>query len=474
MPLPNITSYILGTRQPMDYTSSALDAYLAVSRETRARQQQMMSDLAQSQDQMQSGQENVRRGQAHEQNMIDAQVNRAIRLEDQSFQREQMGWDREMHPLQMERAQLGLEAARFDLNVARPLGVEMDRLRLRTGQFELKAAAAQALAMDQKRSAFEGDLGTFQKILTGGVPSPDPSVVEGSFGMPGGAINGAPGMQVKGLKAGQMYWNHDMGVPFAVVDGDDGNPVAVAPMGNHSFQTDRAQRFTPIRPVSRNQIAAEKLPDIFAGVQNPGSPEMLAAQDRARDANAYLKYMEQGYADLSSGKGIIAGMRSLLERDPGYQLAQANGRLESPFEREQRMLRRDEQLRWAFPGDDDYQEWTSRNPSMLDSFRNLPDDQVESGLKRIEGHLKESRKAGPQISASMASELRKAEIAVIQARHQFEAAKGNAAKQYELPTIEANLRAAEEAVTYLRGQAGVSAPSSGATDAAKGYFVEPP
>lgn len=397
MPLPNITSYILGTRKPMDYTSSALSAYLAVSQEMRARQQQMMSDLKQGQEQMLAGQQNIRQGQAHEQNMLDAVENRKMRIEDQSFQREQMGWQREMQPLQMEQAQLGIDAARYDLNVAKPMLHQIRRAELESAQFELEAAVSDRLVESQRTKEFRGAVQRFGDIMAGRVPSPDPSVVEGSFGMPGGAINGAPGMQVKGLKAGQMYWNHDMGAPFAVVDGDDGNPVAVAPPGDRSFQTGRPQRFTPIRPISRDQIAAEKLPDIFAGVQAPGDPDVLTAKDRARDANAFLGFAKTAFGDLKVAKATLPSLDSILKSRPEYQIAANDGSLESSYEKSLRHKQRDEQLRWAFPGDDDYQEWTSKNPGLLDSFRNLPDKGVESALSNISSQWKDTVKArGPK------------------------------------------------------------------------------
>jgi hypothetical protein len=476
MALPNITSYILGTRQPMDYTSSALDAYLAVSQEMRARHQQMMSDLKQGQQQMESGQENIRRGEAHEQDMIDAQVNRSIRLEDQAFAREEMGWRREMHPLQMERARLGLEAERFDQTVAQPLRLEMDRLQLRRGQFELQSAAAEAAMMGQKQSAFQSDLGILQKISAGEVPSPEPSVVEGRFGNLPGGFGGLSGMKVEGIKPGQLYWNHDMGAPMAVVDGDDGSPVAIAPPGQYSFESGKPQRFTPIRPITGSQLPApDRLQEFFSGVKNPGSPEALTAMDRARDANGYLGYLETAYADTPAAKGVLGGFRAMLERDPGYQLAKTTGHLESPLERSQRIAARENQLRWAFPGDEEFRDWTSRNPELLDSFRNLPDDQVEPTLKRIEAQRKEAAKGGaPQVSASLASDLRKAEIALIQARSRLDSARGNDLQKHNLSTFEAELKAAEEAAAYLRGQAGMTGGVASPVDAAEAYFTAPP
>lgn len=166
----------------------------------------------------------------------------------------------------------------------------------------------------------------------------------------------------------------------------------------------------------------------------------------------------------------------MLERDPGFQLAKTTGHLESPLERSQRISARENQLRWAFPSDDDYRDWTSRNPDLLDSFRNLPDDQVEPTLKRIETQRKEAAKGGPaQISASLASDLRKAEIALIQARSRLQAAQGNELQKHNLPTYEADLRAAEEAAAYLRGQAGMTGTGDASPiEAAKGYFTAPP
>lgn len=418
MPLPNITSFILGTRQPMNYTGPALDAYLAVSREMRARQQQMMSDLKQGQDQMLAGQENARRGEAHQQNMIDAQVNRSIRLEDQSFQREQMEWQREMQPLMMEKARMGLEAAQYERDTLRPLQLEMDRLKLQTGQFQMKAAAAEASLMGQKQASLERDLGTFQRIAAGEIPSPEPSVIEGTFGdMPGGAA-GLNGMKVNGLKSGQIYWNHDMAAPMAVVDGDDGNPVAITPPGNYSFEAGKAQRFSPIRPITRDQIAADKLPDVFAGVESPGSPEVLTAKDRVRDAHSYLTMLEKGYEDVDAAKGLFAGIRANMARLPEYQLALADGSLESQFDKAMRHKQRDTQLRWAFGSDDEHREWTTKNPGLLDAFRNLPEDQVKTAISTISDQWKESRKDQPAskpIPQSAAQAIARYSVAVSKA-----------------------------------------------------------
>lgn len=287
---------------------------------------------------------------------------------------------------------------------------------------------------------------------------------------------GLQGMKINGLKSGQIYWNHDLGIPVAAVDADDGSgPVAIAPPGQYSFESGKAQRFTQVRPITPGQLPApDRLQEFFAGVQSPGAPETLTAMDRARDANGYLGYLESAYADIPAAKGVLGGFRAMMERDPGYQLAKTTGHLESPLERSQRMSARDNQLRWAFTGDDEFRDWTAKNPDLYDSFRNLPDDQVEPTLKRIETQRKDALKGGqPQISASLASDLRRAEITLIQARTRLDAAKGNELQKHNLPTFEAELKAAEEAAAYLRGQAGMSGDVS-PVDAAKGYFTAPP
>lgn len=477
MPLPSVQGYLLGTRQPMNYVEPALKAYLSVSQEMRARHQQMMSDLDQGQQQFLRGREETRRGEAHEQDMIDAQVNRAHRIEDQSFQREQMEWDREMHPLQMEKMQLGLDAAKFDRDVRRPLQVRSARLQLEQQQFKLRSAAAAEALTAQKQNAFEADLGVFQRIAGGDIPSPEPSVIEASMGDAFHGEGGVSGLPVTGLEPGKVYWNHDLNQPFTITEAADGQPVAIG-RGTISVSGNKPHRWSPVRSLAGRPASAVEAMAALDGVESPGNPDVLMAMDRARDANAHLDYLEQAYSDIPSTKGVLGRFRSLLERDPGYQLAKTQGHLESPIERKQREQARDSQLRWAFPSDEAFRGWVSSNPEMHQSFRGLPDDQVEPTLKRIESRLKEGGEK-PASSVKWDRELLDAEKAVWAAQGAYDAKK---ATYQGLPEedLKKILKNEEDAVNramgvlreiQIRAGGGASPATDPEIEAAKGYFL---
>lgn len=161
MALPNISNFILGTRQPLDFVGPAIDAWRTVSAEARATRAQNLAEVEAGRDAGQQAYDNQVDAVKLQDSLLNSATNREatmghleVRQLEHAAKMEQMKWERQnLLPLKMQSYQQDIMLKGLDIEATR-MAMGADRAML--GQFQSEMQDAQSAIQGIAQGPQEG------------------------------------------------------------------------------------------------------------------------------------------------------------------------------------------------------------------------------------------------------------------------------------------------------------------------------
>lgn len=148
MPLPNISNFILGTRQPLDFVGPAIDAWRTVSAEARATRAQNLAEVEAGRDAGQQAYDNQVDAVKLQDSLLNSATNREatmghleVRQLEHAAKMEQMKWERQnLLPMKLQQHQMDMTMKGLQIGA---MGTQMQAERAMLGQFSSEFQDAQ-------------------------------------------------------------------------------------------------------------------------------------------------------------------------------------------------------------------------------------------------------------------------------------------------------------------------------------------
>lgn len=161
MALPNISNFILGTRQPLDFVGPAIDAWRTVSAEARATRAQNLAEVEAGRDAGQQAYDNQVDAVKLQDSLLNSATNREatmghleVRQLEHAAKMEQMKWERQnLLPLKMQSYQQDIMLKGLDIEATR-MAMGADRAML--GQFQSEMQDVQSAIQGIAQGPQEG------------------------------------------------------------------------------------------------------------------------------------------------------------------------------------------------------------------------------------------------------------------------------------------------------------------------------